>query len=169
MQTTQLAHRKITNTDTLIIELRQCASVRVIGRQFGRRPPEQGEVRPSTRATVPTSYSWSRVIAPPSGVTLGRNSTEAQSIRQGRELIPARGHRANRCTSAIDAACVLRRPIGCSPAMEEHRSTSQTWHVRAEAQRQIRGAGITTNKLDQLVNLLGLEVLGSGLRKSAFL
>jgi hypothetical protein len=53
--------------------------------------------------------------------------------------------------------------------MEEHRSSSHIWHVRGEAQRQIRGAGITTNKLDQLVNLLGLEVLGSGLRKSAFL
>jgi hypothetical protein len=49
------------------------------------------------------------------------------------------------------------------PAMEEHRSSSHIWHVRGEAQRQIRGAGITTNKLDQLVNLLGPEVLGSGL------
>jgi magnesium chelatase family protein len=97
------------------------------------------------------------------GVLFLDDSTEAQSIRQGRELIPARGHRANRCTSAIDAACVLRRPIGCSPAMEEHRSTSQTWHVRAEAQRQIRGAGITTNKLDQLVDMLVPEVCGSGL------
>jgi hypothetical protein len=47
--------------------------------------------------------------------------------------------------------------------MEEHRSTSQTWHVRAEAQRQIRGAGITTNKLDQLVDMLVPEVCGSGL------
>jgi hypothetical protein len=49
------------------------------------------------------------------------------------------------------------------PVMEEHRSSSHIWHVRGEAQRQIRGAGITTNRLDQLVNLLGPEVLGSGL------
>jgi len=28
--------------------------------------------------------------------------------------------------------------------MEEHRSTSQIWHVWAEVQRQIRAAGITT-------------------------
>jgi hypothetical protein len=28
------------------------------------------------------------------------------------------------------------------PAIEEHRSISQIWHVRAEAQQEIRGAGI---------------------------
>ena len=33
-------------------------------------------------------------------------------------------------------------------AMEEHRSTWQIWHVRAEAQRQVRAANLTTDKLD---------------------
>ena len=45
--------------------------------------------------------------------------------------------------------------------MEEHRSTWQIWHVRAEAQRQIRAANITTDKPDQLVDLLVAEVLGT--------
>jgi hypothetical protein len=50
---------------------------------------------------------------------------------------------------AIDAACVAATAGRVLPATEEHRSTSRIWHVRAEAQRQICGAGITTNKLDQ--------------------
>ena len=43
--------------------------------------------------------------------------------------------------------------------MEEHRSTWQSWHVRAEVQRQVRAALVPTNKVDQLVELLVTEVL----------
>jgi hypothetical protein len=49
------------------------------------------------------------------------------------------------------------RPVGeprvhrrSMPAMEEHCSTSQISHMWGEAQRQIRGVGITTDELDQL-------------------
>jgi hypothetical protein len=45
--------------------------------------------------------------------------------------------------------------------MEEHRSTWQIWHVRPEAQRQIRAANITTDKVEQLVDLLVAEVLNT--------
>jgi conjugative relaxase-like TrwC/TraI family protein len=44
-------------------------------------------------------------------------------------------------------------------AVEEHRSTWQSWHVRAEAQRQVRAAQVPTEKVDQLVDLLVEEVL----------
>jgi AAA domain len=46
-------------------------------------------------------------------------------------------------------------------ALEEHRSTWQIWHVRAEGQRQIRAANLTTNKPEQLVDLLVAEVLNT--------
>jgi hypothetical protein len=45
-------------------------------------------------------------------------------------------------------------------AMEQHRSTWQSWHVRAEALRHIRAAEIT-DKVDQLGELLVTEVLHS--------
>ena len=45
--------------------------------------------------------------------------------------------------------------------MEEHRSTWQVWHVQAEAQRQIRAANLTTDRPDQLVDLLVAEVLNN--------
>ena len=44
-------------------------------------------------------------------------------------------------------------------AVEEHRSTWQSWHVRAEAQRQVRAIQVATDKVEQLVELLVTEVL----------
>jgi hypothetical protein len=44
-------------------------------------------------------------------------------------------------------------------AMEEHRSTWQIWHVRAEAQRHIRAADLPTTEADRLVDLLVDKVL----------
>ncbi len=44
-------------------------------------------------------------------------------------------------------------------AMEERRSTWQSWHVRAEAQRQVRAAQLPTDRVEQLVELLVAEVL----------
>jgi hypothetical protein len=44
-------------------------------------------------------------------------------------------------------------------AIEKHRSSWQIWHVRAEAQRQVRAADVTSDKVDQLVDLLVAEVI----------
>jgi DNA primase catalytic core len=46
-------------------------------------------------------------------------------------------------------------------AMEEHRSSWQIWHVRAEAQRYIRAADIPTSQANQLADLVVDEVLNS--------
>ena len=44
-------------------------------------------------------------------------------------------------------------------AVEARRSTWQSWHVRAEAQRYVQAATFPTDKVDQLVELLVTEVL----------
>ncbi len=44
-------------------------------------------------------------------------------------------------------------------AVEERRSTWQSWHVRAEAQRHVRAAQVPADKVEQLVELLLAEVL----------
>jgi DNA primase catalytic core len=46
-------------------------------------------------------------------------------------------------------------------AMEEHRSTWQIWHVRAEAQRQVRALQLQADHNERLVELLVGDVLGS--------
>ena len=46
-------------------------------------------------------------------------------------------------------------------AMEEHRSTWQTWHVRAEAQRHVRPVELQVEQSERVVDLLVGEVLGN--------
>jgi conjugative relaxase-like TrwC/TraI family protein len=46
-------------------------------------------------------------------------------------------------------------------ALEERRSTWQSWHVRAEAQRQTRAADISIAKVDELVDRVVAEVLNT--------
>jgi DNA primase catalytic core len=46
-------------------------------------------------------------------------------------------------------------------AMEEHRSAWQTWHVRAEAQRQVRALQLQPDQSQRLVDLLVGDVLGN--------
>ena len=59
----------------------------------------------------------------------------------------------------VDAAWVAAAAGPVLAAVEERRSTWQSWHVRAEAQRQVRAAAFPTAKVDQLVELLVTEVL----------
>ena len=59
----------------------------------------------------------------------------------------------------MDADWVAATAAKVLAAVEERRSTWQSWHVRAEAQRHVRAAEIATDKVDQLVELLVAEVL----------
>src|SRR5215218_8707074 len=59
----------------------------------------------------------------------------------------------------VDAEWVSATAEKVLEAVEEHRSTWQSWHVRAEVQRQVRAVQVPTNKVDQLVELLVTEVL----------
>ena len=59
----------------------------------------------------------------------------------------------------VDAEWVAATAEKVLAAVEEHRSTWQSWHVRAEAQRHVRAAEVPTDKVDQLVELLVAEVL----------
>ena len=61
----------------------------------------------------------------------------------------------------VDAAWVAQTADRVLAAMEEHRSTWQMWHVRAEAQRWIRTTDVRTESTDALVDLLVDEVLHS--------
>jgi hypothetical protein len=46
-------------------------------------------------------------------------------------------------------------------ALEERRSTWQSWHVRAEAQRQTRAADVSIAKVDELVDRVVADVLNT--------
>jgi ATP-dependent exoDNAse (exonuclease V) alpha subunit len=60
---------------------------------------------------------------------------------------------------AVDADWVAATAAKVLAAVEERRSTWQSWHVRAEVQRQVRAAQVPTDRVEQLVELLVAEVL----------
>jgi hypothetical protein len=64
-------------------------------------------------------------------------------------------------SSSIDGAWVSRTAGLVLAALEERRSTWQTWHVRAEAQRNIRAAEVPTAKVDELVDRVVAEILNT--------
>ena len=59
---------------------------------------------------------------------------------------------------AVDADWVAATAEKVLAAMEGRRSSWQSWHVRAEAQRHIRAVQVPTDKVDQLIELLVAEV-----------
>jgi len=61
----------------------------------------------------------------------------------------------------VDSAWVAGASARVLEAMEARRSTWQTWHVRAEVLRQVRGAEVPTGQVDRVVDLLVGEVLDS--------
>jgi conjugative relaxase-like TrwC/TraI family protein len=70
-------------------------------------------------------------------------------------------HPGSAQSPAADAEWVAATAEKVLAAVEAHRSTWQSWHVRAEALRQIRAAEIGAGKVDRLVELLVAEVLQS--------
>jgi ATP-dependent exoDNAse (exonuclease V) alpha subunit len=62
-------------------------------------------------------------------------------------------------TRIVDARWVAQTADHILAVMEASRATWQSWHVRAEAQRQIRTAGVTAERPSALVDLLVDEVL----------
>jgi hypothetical protein len=61
----------------------------------------------------------------------------------------------------VDARWVKDAAGRVLAAIEEHRSTWQIWHVRAEAQRQVRAVELQVGQSERLVDLLVGEVLGN--------
>ena len=68
-------------------------------------------------------------------------------------------HPSSAPSPAVDAEWVAATAEKVLAGVEEHRSTWQSWHVRAEAQRHVRAAQVPTDKVEQLVELLVAEVL----------
>ena len=83
-------------------------------------------------------------------------SSEAVGSMVQTALAPTSGPK-----STIDGAWVSQTASHILAVMEESRSTWQMWHVRAEAQRQVRTADMPLGRGEALVNLLVNEVLHS--------
>jgi conjugative relaxase-like TrwC/TraI family protein len=147
------------------IESRRGELARRFQRDHGRPPTPVEMLHLAQQATLETRNAKHE----PRTLTEQRISwhNEAAQVLGGPQAVHAMVHTAlhpsNKTSPIIDAAWVAAAADRVLTAMEEHRSTWQEWHVRAEAQRQIRGANITTDKPEQLVDLLVAEVLNTRL------
>ncbi len=90
---------------------------------------------------------------------------EAEEVLGGRRAVKAMIRWAlsprPAASVTVDAAWVSETADRVLAAVEEHRSTWQMWHVRAEAQRCVRTTDVRTQSTDALVDLLVDEVLHS--------
>ncbi|MFL6046034.1 MAG: MobF family relaxase [Propionibacteriaceae bacterium] len=91
--------------------------------------------------------------------------TQAAEMLGGPEAVQSMINRTLHPTTAprspVDGQWVSRTAGFVLTAVEERRSTWQTWHVRAEAQRQIRAAEVPTGSFDELVDRVVAEVLNT--------
>jgi conjugative relaxase-like TrwC/TraI family protein len=144
-----------------VIKNRSAALSVQFQRDHGRPPTPVEALRLAQQATLETRdakheprtlaeqrATWQQQAAE----TLG--GPEAVQSMINRTLHPITAPR-----SPVDGHWVSRTARLVLAAVEERRSTWQSWHVRAEAQRQIRAAEVLTGKVDELVDRVVAEVL----------
>ncbi len=143
------------------IESRREELAQQFQRDHGRPPTPVEMLHLAQQATLETRNAKHEPRSLSEQRTAWRN--EAAQVLGGPQAVDAMVHSALhpsiKISPIIDADWVAAAADRVLKALEEHRSTWQIWHVRAEAQRQIRAANITTDKLEQLIDLLVADVL----------
>jgi ATP-dependent exoDNAse (exonuclease V) alpha subunit len=130
-------------------------------RDHGRPPTPVEALQLAQQATLETRDAKHE----PRSLTEQRTAwhTQAAETLGGLDAVQAMINKALSPTSArgpaVDAEWVTATADKVLAAVEERRSTWQSWHVRAEAQRHLRSVQLPTDKVDELVELLVAEVL----------
>jgi conjugative relaxase-like TrwC/TraI family protein len=145
----------------VLIKARQGELAARFQRDHGRPPTPIEAVRLAQQATLETRDAKHE----PRSLAEQRTAWHAQAAETlgGPEAVQAMINNALNPVSikrpAVDAEWVSATAEKVLAAVEEHRSTWQSWHIRAEAQRHLRAVQVRNDQLDQLVELLVEEVL----------
>jgi conjugative relaxase-like TrwC/TraI family protein len=152
------------STRRMLIKNRQGELAARFQRDHGRPPTPIEAVQLAQQATLETrNPKHEPRTRAEQRATWHAEAAETLGGRQAlRAMITNALHPASAPSPAVDAEWVAVTAGRVLAAVEEHRSTWQVWHVRAEAQRHVRAAGVATDKVDQLVELLVAEVLQTG-------
>jgi conjugative relaxase-like TrwC/TraI family protein len=132
-------------------------------RGHGRPPTPVETLQLAQQATLETRDAKHE----PRTLSEQRASWHAQAVevlgghRRVHAMVQSALARHRSADRTVDAAWLSRTADRVLTAMEEHRSTWQTWHIRAEAQRHVRNAEVPTERAEALVDLLVTEVLHS--------
>jgi len=130
-------------------------------RDHGRPPTPVEALHLAQQATLETrdAKHEPRSLAEQRATWLG----EAAAVLDGAEAVASMVRTAlappAAITTIVDARWVAQTASHVLAVMEESRSTWQMWHVRAEAQRQVRTTAVTVEGASALVDLLVDEVL----------
>jgi conjugative relaxase-like TrwC/TraI family protein len=145
------------------IKVRQGELAANFQRDHGRPPTQVEALHLAQQATLETRQAKHE----PRSLAERRATwrAEAEQLLGGRRAVKAmlRWTLSPRPTASVtvDASWVAETAERVLTTMEEHRSTWQIWHVRAEAQRCVRTTDVRTQTTDTLVDLLVDEVLNS--------
>ena len=145
----------------VLIKVRQGELAARFQRDHGRPPTPIEAVQLAQQATLETRNRKHE----PRSLAEQRTTWHAQAAetlggRQAlRAMITDTLHPASAPSPHVDAEWVAVTAGRVLAAVEERRSTWQSWHVHAEALRHVRSAAVPTDQVDQLVELLVAEVL----------
>jgi conjugative relaxase-like TrwC/TraI family protein len=145
------------------IESRREELAQQFQRDHGRPPTPVEMLHLAQQATLETRTAKHEPRSPTEQRTCWHN--EAAQVLGGLQAVDAMVHAvvhpSDEISPIIDTDWIAAAANRMLTAMEKHRSTWQIWHVRAEAQRQVRAANLSTDNLDHLVDLLVAEVLST--------
>jgi conjugative relaxase-like TrwC/TraI family protein len=149
------------STRRVLIKDRQGVLAARFQRDHGRPPTPMEALQLAQQATLETRDAKHE----PRSLAEQRATwhTQAAATLGGPDMVQAVINRTlnpiSMTSPRVDAEWVTATAEEVLEAVEERRSTWQSWHVRAEAQRQVRAAEVATEKAEQLVELLVAEVL----------
>ncbi len=148
------------STRRVLIKTRQGELASRFQRDHGRPPTPVEALQLAQQATLETREAKHEPRA--LGEQRAAWHTQAAETLGGPDAVQNMiTHALNPCCAAspaVDADWVAATAAKVLAAVEERRSTWQSWHVRAEAHRHLRAADISTDKVE-LVELLVAEVL----------
>jgi conjugative relaxase-like TrwC/TraI family protein len=144
----------------ILIKERQGELAARFQRDHGRPPTPVEALQLAQQATLETRDAKHE----PRSLTEQRTTWHAEAVETlgGPDAVQAMINKTLNPISikspAVDGQWVTATAEKVLAALEEHRSTWQSWHVRAEAIRHLRGLQVGADKVDQLVDLLVKDV-----------
>ena len=149
------------STRRVLIKTRQGVLAARFQRDHGRPPTPVEAVQLAQQATLETrdAKHEPRTLAEQRAAWYAQAAATLGGPDAVRAMISTTLNPIPMTRPRVDAEWLTATAEKVLEAVEERRSTWQSWHVRAEAQRQVRAVQVPTNKIDQLVELLVTEVL----------
>ena len=149
------------STRRVLIKDRQGELASQFQRDHGRPPTPVEALQLAQQATLETRdpKHEPRILAEQRATWHAQAAETLGGAQAVRAMISHALHPTSAPSVVLDSEWMTATAEKVLAAVEERRSTWQSWHVRAEAQRHVRAAQVPADQIDQLVELLVAEVM----------